>query len=406
MSSQPAFRLFGFPVHVRPGFYMFMLLVVFLNGEEFGLWLAGFIAAFTLLHELGHAFAARATGARAEISLDFLAGYASFAPTRELKRWERAGISVAGPAIQIVVSVIALLMIGVKNPLFLHSGESVAAQALWFAGPLIGFFNLVPILPLDGGNILLAGLEAVFGKKARDIMLFGSLIVTIAGGLAALSLLSDSRFGRMAVYGAIFPLMAQLQMLRSRSEAKQSNNGLAAAAIAETAAWRDGDLSRMVPHQIPSPWYRAYQQLHQTSPELARAVLLDSFSYTGQPLWLPPDAADEQTLRTLVALLPSPLPTGNPYAEQALAGILVRLGEYSTAAHYAADSYQRSPSAIAAFAVARSAAALGDRQTAIGWLHAAENLASPAWINQSLQQAPTLAQLARESATAGEIGSR
>ena len=120
----------------------------------------------------------------------------------------------------------------------------------------------------------------------------------------------------------------------------------------------------------------------------------------------PPDAADEQTLRTLVALLPSPLPTGNPYAEQALAGILVRLGEYTTAAHYAADSYQRSPSAIAAFAVARSAAALGDRQTAIGWLHAAENLASPAWINQSLQQAPTLAQLARESATAGEIGSR
>ena len=56
MSSQPAFRLFGFPVHVRAGFYMFMVFVVLLNGQPLGLWLAGFIAGLTLLHELGHAF--------------------------------------------------------------------------------------------------------------------------------------------------------------------------------------------------------------------------------------------------------------------------------------------------------------------------------------------------------------
>ncbi|MEY2414696.1 MAG: hypothetical protein QOH53_30 [Ilumatobacteraceae bacterium] len=402
MSSQPAFRLFGFPVHVRPGFYMFMIFVVILNGQPLGLWLAGFIAGLTLLHELGHALAARATGARAEISLDFLAGYASFVPTRHLKRWERAGISFAGPAIQIAVSVVALWAMGV-HPLHPGFGASDAARALWWAGPVIGLFNLLPILPFDGGNIVLAGLEVVLGKRAQVVMLYTSLAITIGGGLW---LLSQPRFGTIAIYAALFPLMAQLQMLRSRKEAKQSNDGLSAAVIAETAAWRDGDLSRMVPHQIPSPWYRAYQQLHQTSPDLARAVLLDSFADTGQPLWLPPDAADEQTLRNLVALLPQPLPTGNPYAEQTLAGILVRLGEFNTAAHYAADSYHRSPSAITAFAVARSAASLGNRETAIGWLQAAETLASPAWINRSLQQAPALARLAGSPATAGEIGSR
>ncbi len=93
--------MFGFPVHVRTGFLLFMVLVVLINGTDIGLWLAAFMALFTLLHELGHAFAARATGAEAEISLDFLAGYASFVPTRPLKRWERAGISLAGPAVQI-----------------------------------------------------------------------------------------------------------------------------------------------------------------------------------------------------------------------------------------------------------------------------------------------------------------
>ena len=402
MSSQPAFRLFGFPVHVRPGFYMFMAFVVILNGQPLGLWLAGFIAGLTLLHELGHALAARATGARAEISLDFLAGYASFVPTRHLKRWERAGISFAGPAIQITVSVIGLWAMGV-HPLHPGFGASDAARALWWAGPVIGLFNLLPILPFDGGNIVLAGLEVFLGKRAQITMLYASLAITIGGGLW---LLSQPRFGTIAIYAAIFPLMAQLQMLRANLDSKKPNSGLSAAAIAETAAWRSGDLSRMLPEQIPSPWYRANQQLHQTSPEIARAVLLDSFAYTGQPRWLPPDAADEQTLRTLVDLLPRPFPTGNSQAEQTLAGILVRLGEYDTAAHYAADSYRRSPSPIAAFAVARSAAALGDSPTALGWLRAAEDLASPAWINQALQQAPVLAQLAGASANAGEFGSR
>ena len=72
MGGKPAFHLFRFPIHVRPGFLMFMALVVFVNPNEFGFWLAGSAAALTLMHELGHAFAARATGAEAEISLDLL----------------------------------------------------------------------------------------------------------------------------------------------------------------------------------------------------------------------------------------------------------------------------------------------------------------------------------------------
>ncbi len=192
-------------------------------------------------------------------------------------------------------------------------GASDAARALWWAGPVIGLFNLLPILPFDGGNIVLAGLELVLGKKARLVMLYASLAITVGGGLW---LLSQPRFGTIAIYAAIFPLMAQMQMLRAHRESKQPPTGLAAAVLAETAAWRDNDVSHMLPEQIPSPWFRANQQLHQTSPELARAVLLDSFAYTGQPRWLPPDAADLDTLRTLVALLPRPLPTGNTHAEQ------------------------------------------------------------------------------------------
>ena len=389
MSSQPGFRLFGFPVHVRSGFFMFMVVVVIANGPDLGLWLAAFIAGLTLLHELGHAFAARATGARAEISLDFLAGYASFVPTRPLKRWERAGISFAGPAVQIGVSALALWAMGV-HPLRPGLHASDAARALWWAGPVIGLFNLLPILPFDGGNIVLAGLEAIFPRKARVVMLYASPVVTIGG---ALWLLSEPRLAGIAIYAAIFPLMAQFQMLRAHRESRQPPTGLAAAAIAESAAWQHGNVSLMLPEQIPSPWFRAAQRLQLSDPDGARAVLLEGFADPAPPRWLPPDAADDRVLAALVALLPRPLPTGNPHAEHTLADILLRLAQYDAAAHYAADSYRRAASPIAAFAVARSAAALGDRETAVGWLRAAEGLANPAWIHQAMRRAPELAQL-------------
>ena len=259
--------------------------------------------------------------------------------------------------------------------------------------------GLTPVYLADERGWLV--LPAV-GKRASVVMLYASLAITIGGGLW---LLSQPRFGTIAIYAAIFPLLAQFQMLRAHRESKQPT-GLDAAALAETAAWRNGDVSHMLAGQVPSPWFRANQQLHQTSPDIARAVLVDDFATTGPPRWLPPDAADEGTLRTLVALLPRPLPTGNPHAEHALAGILLRVGQYDVAAHYAADSYRRSASPVSALVVARSAAALGDRDTAIGWLRAAESVASPAWIAQALQYAPELAQIAGGATPAGDFGTR
>ena len=70
-----------------------------------------------LIHELGHAVAARSTGAEAEISLDFLAGYTSFRPSKPLTRTQRAGISIAGPFTQIAISVaICISVVSRRRP--------------------------------------------------------------------------------------------------------------------------------------------------------------------------------------------------------------------------------------------------------------------------------------------------
>ena len=91
-------KVLGFPIHVRPGFLFFMVLIVALYRNEFGVWLAGSIAVFTVLHELGHAVAARRAGATAEISLDFLAGYASYSSKEPLSRRTEAGIALGRAA--------------------------------------------------------------------------------------------------------------------------------------------------------------------------------------------------------------------------------------------------------------------------------------------------------------------
>ena len=53
-SSHLSLRVLGFPVHIRPGFIVFLGLVIVVNGGKFGLWIAGSAAVLTLLHELGH----------------------------------------------------------------------------------------------------------------------------------------------------------------------------------------------------------------------------------------------------------------------------------------------------------------------------------------------------------------
>ena len=103
------FRLLGFDVHVRTGFGVFLVLIIAINPNEFGIWVAVGIAVFTLIHEFGHAVVARRFGADASISLDFLAGYTSFRPRRPIDRPRQAAITAAGPFSQVVATSMATL---------------------------------------------------------------------------------------------------------------------------------------------------------------------------------------------------------------------------------------------------------------------------------------------------------
>jgi Zn-dependent protease len=350
-------RVLGFPLHVRTGFLLFIVLLVFINGDEFGVWLAAAVAAFTLLHELGHAVAARRAGARAEVSLDFMAGYTSYVAPRPLSLGTQAAIALAGPVIHITAGLAVLAVMGV-NPLDEDSWQrSAATQAVWWAGPAIGLFNLLPVLPLDGGNVVANLLERFLPGRARRVMLYASLAITIG---AAIWMAFAAHRRSFTVFLGLLVVM-QLQLVFD-------------------------DRSR----QAGSPFDKALAALRAGDPERATRTLVNGLRRPGSASVVP-RTLDDAGARELLGLLPRPLPYGDPFNEYVLANLLLRTSQFDEAARYGAECYGREPRPLIAATVARAAGALGDEDTAAAWLRAAAGVwTSHDGLATVIDQAPEL----------------
>lgn len=358
-TQQPTFRLLGFPVHVRGGFVIFMILLAVIPrgvDRSFGYWLAGGVAVFTLIHELGHAVVARRAGAEAEISLEFMAGYAAYRSPRPLSRPWTIAISLAGPLTHIAVSVGVLAAMGV-NPL---DRDSVTATpegyAVWWAGPVIGAFNLIPVLPLDGGNVVETMLDRIIPGRAHRVMVYGSVAVTVG------VLIAQAFVERLQIVSPIFIGFILIMQL--------------AGLFAERRA------------SAVSPFDAAAAALRDRQRDRAAKILVRGLSRPSQHRLVPNVMHGDNVheLRSLVDVLPRPLPSGEPWNEYLLATILVRIGRAREAAEYAAASYAEEPNPLAACSVARAAAALGDNDTATAWLRAALDAGIP---QQQLHQLVT-----------------
>jgi len=172
------FNVFGFPTTVKPGFGVFLAFLIFLYPYPLGLWMAGAVGIFTLIHELGHALAARMSGCTASISLDFMVAYAAYEPRSPLTWGQKARIAIAGPSLQIVCA-IAVLLLNSTNP-FSRADITIsdATISIWWAGIALGVLNLVPVLPLDGGAFVASIVEHFLPGRGDDIVLKISTALT------------------------------------------------------------------------------------------------------------------------------------------------------------------------------------------------------------------------------------
>ena len=207
-----SFRVLGFPVHVHWSFFLFVGLLGWRPGvgwQELGIWLAlAFVAV--LVHELGHAVAARRIGARPEIAIVALGGVTTYQPPRPLSRLTSLGISLAGPAVGLLFGGV-LLVVSRNVDLDPFGLARYTLDTALFTTLGWSVLNLLPIVPLDGGQAmreLLPGNPAVRGRRASVIS------IVLAVGLAFLAL-TDPRFSQFALLFAAFLVLLNVMALRS-----------------------------------------------------------------------------------------------------------------------------------------------------------------------------------------------
>lgn len=223
------FQIFGFPVRIHPLFWVVGLVLGY-RGDADPIWLLTcLVAVFVsiLIHELGHAFLIRRFGRPAHIVLYGMGGLAieghdtphsawssfSFEPPRRSRTpTEQIIISFAGPAAGFIFAAIIILLIfatgGKVNlsfrnfivPLFdvelggaLGTNENLLGliHVLLYFNIFWGLVNLLPVFPLDGGQIAqqILIVQDPWGGVVKSLWL--SIMAAGAAALAGAFLVHD-----------------------------------------------------------------------------------------------------------------------------------------------------------------------------------------------------------------------
>lgn len=202
-------NLFGIPFYINPSWFLVLGLVTLsygLNlqnsfpGLGFSAWILGLATALLLFasvlaHELGHSFVAISQGIEVKsITLFIFGGLASLGEESKTPG-DAFKVAIAGPAVSFILFGILTglsLFVGFSGPL------GVIVNLLATINLILGIFNLIPGLPLDGGNVLKALVWKITGKPYKGVA-FASRVGQFFGWtaivLGAASLLGISPVG-------------------------------------------------------------------------------------------------------------------------------------------------------------------------------------------------------------------
>ena len=152
------FRLFGIPIRIHP---LFWLIMVLLSGQPESLMAAGVFVACAavsiIVHELGHGLMGRLMGYPPRgIVLYAMGGYCEFSGQRQ-EPWRRLLILLAGPGAGFMIVILSMLL---TTDLILPADSFSNSEVYWRAvndlfwiNLIWGILNLLPIWPLDGGQV-------------------------------------------------------------------------------------------------------------------------------------------------------------------------------------------------------------------------------------------------------------
>ena len=189
-------RMFGTSVRVHPMFWLVTLILGYDGTIQDGIgfvfaWVACVFAS-VLLHEFGHVWMGRLFGSHGHIVL-FSFGGLAIGSSKLTRRWQRILVILAGPGIQLVL--LAILWFGWDRILSSVPPDSRrSAKIVLLLLVEINLFwpilNLLPIWPLDGGQVMREVCLAIMPQRGTAFSLGISMVVS---GLLAVHALMSSQ---------------------------------------------------------------------------------------------------------------------------------------------------------------------------------------------------------------------
>lgn len=205
------------PIRVNPVFFFTAAIIGFINSFTFigTIQWMGIIFISVLVHEYGHALTAKFFGQSPRIELVAFGGL-TIPEGPKLKLWKEFIMIVMGPCFGFLLFILAsiLLQFPIKN-LFVRD----SLLYFRFVNLFWTFVNLLPILPLDGGQLVRVIFESFLGSRAWKVTLVISSVFAIS--LAILFFLWG-----LYIIGAFFLLFAfqnieSFRQMKNYSEADQ-----------------------------------------------------------------------------------------------------------------------------------------------------------------------------------------
>jgi Zn-dependent protease/CBS domain-containing protein len=144
------------------------------------------------LHELSHTVVALRSGLPVRrISLHVLGGVSEIERPAQTPGRE-AGIALAGPLVSLLVAAVAFVVAEVLEP---PSVARLLARALMVSNLLVGVFNLLPGLPLDGGRVISAVVWRATGRRHTGTVVAGWVGRGVSMALLSIPFLLSARRG-------------------------------------------------------------------------------------------------------------------------------------------------------------------------------------------------------------------
>ena len=197
--------LFGIPLFLDPLWFIILGLAILNFGvayQAWGIvlaWSAGIVMALllfgsVLLHELGHSLVARKQGIKVNSITLFLFGGIAAIEEESKTPGEAFQVAIAGPAVSIALFLVLLLLASILPD---ASPANMMVSDLARINAVLALFNLIPGLPLDGGQVLKAALWKATGNRFQAVRLAAKAGQILGYGAMGLGLLVDYKTGEL-----------------------------------------------------------------------------------------------------------------------------------------------------------------------------------------------------------------